>query len=147
MKQPDLETIEKAFAAEKIIEPFSDQSGLELAHHFAGGIYARELACPPNTIFVGKLHKFDHMCFLARGTISILIGDTIQTISAPKLIECPKGSKRVAYTHTDCIWVTILRTDLVEPDKIEEIYTAKTTQEYLEFCNEQLKLPLFEGMN
>jgi len=146
INDPSLETIQKSFAAEEIVKPLDNREGFEFAHHFSGGIYAREMACPANSIFVGKLHLFDHMCFLAKGTVSVLIGDKIKTISAPMLIECPKGSKRVAYTHTDCIWVTILKTDDTDPDRIEETYTAKTVQDYLEFCNKQLELPLFKDM-
>jgi len=80
------------------------QLDLEVTHHFAPGIYARELFIPEGVLLTGKVHKTEHMNILASGRIEIagqgeLIGPLIFT-SAP-------GTKRAGYAHEDSTWITI----------------------------------------
>ena len=133
---------QKVFKAEALMLQMPQQD-LEFKHYFSHGIYARELYIPRDTILVGKLHKFSQLNILSKGDISVLIDEKVKRIQAPYTIVSPAGIKRIAYTHEDTVWLTIHGTDESNIDIIEEIFTASSEQEYLDFVNSQLRLPGF----
>ena len=83
------------------------QLDLKVNHYFSHGVYARELFIPANTILTGEIHKFTNLNILIKGKIKVSIGDEIEIIEAPFIIVSPAGTKRIAHTITDCIWMTI----------------------------------------
>jgi hypothetical protein len=109
------------------------QLDLRVEHHFSEGVYARELHIPAGTILTGKIHKFTNLNILSKGEISVLSENGIERVTAPFTVVSPPGTKRVAYTHTDCVWTTIHGTYEQDLDKIEEIFTTNNEQEYLAF--------------
>lgn len=108
-------------------------------HYFAHGCYAREVTLPAHGVFTGKIHKFSQINILSKGEISVLTENGVRRVSAPFTIVSPPGTKRAAYTHTECVWTTILGTDEKDPDKIEDSFTTNSEQEWLAHC-EQLKI-------
>lgn len=133
---------QKVFKAEALMLQMP-QRELEVKHYFSHGIYARELYIPRDTILVGKLHKFPQLNILSKGDISVLIDEEVKRIQAPYTIVSPAGTKRIAYAHEDTVWLTIHGTDEINIDIIEEMFTASSEQEYLDFVNSQLRLPGF----
>lgn len=131
----------KVFTAEALMLQMP-QLELEVKHYFSLGIYARELYIPKDTILVGKLHKYPQLNILSKGDISVLVDDQIKRLKAPFTIVSPAGTKRIAYTHEDTVWLTIHGTDQTDIDLIEEHFIAQTEEEYIKFCNRQLRLPL-----
>lgn len=102
------------------------QMELPPVHHFAKGIYARELRIPAGTLLTGKVHRTEHLNILSAGEITVWTEDGMKRVSAPFTIVSRPGTKRVGFAHTDCVWTTIHRSDetdlealeaeLVEPD-------------------------------
>ena len=135
---------EKVFKAEELMLQMP-QLELEVKHYFSHGVYARELYIPKDTILVGKLHKYPQLNILSKGDISVLIDEEVKRIQAPYTVVSPAGTKRIAYTHEDTIWLTIHGTEETNLDAIEEYFTANSEQDYLDFINEQLKLPFGEA--
>lgn len=133
---------QKVFKAEALMLQMP-QRELEVKHYFSHRIYARELYIPRDTILVGKLHKFPQLNILSKGDISVLIDEEVKRIQAPYTIVSPAGTKRIAYAHEDTVWLTIHGTDEINIDIIEEMFTASSEQEYLDFVNSQLRLPGF----
>jgi hypothetical protein len=94
------------------------QLNQEIHHEIFGGIYCRTGCIPAGVAFTGQVHKHDH--------VNIVVGDiTIVTDVGPTRLTgynvLPKaGSKRVAYTHADTYWTTILATDLTSVRAIED---------------------------
>lgn len=115
------------------------QLELRVEHYFSNGVYARHLFIPKDTILIGKIHKYQNLNILAKGDISVLVDEDIQRIQAPFTIVSPPGTKRIAYTHKDCLWITIHGTELTDVNEIENHFIAQNEQEFLEFCG-QLKL-------
>jgi hypothetical protein len=138
---------DKVTIMESEIKKVECLNGLKLTHRFSDGVYARELFIPKDTIIVGKIHKYENLNFLLQGEVSVLIDDEIKRIKAPHTVVSPAGTKRIAYTHSDTIWTTVLRTDETNVDKIEDYFTAQSEQEFIAFCKqvEQFKLPLIEA--
>lgn len=88
-------------------------------HHFAPGVYSRELHIPAGMTLTGKTHRHAHMNFLMAGDITVWIDGAMKRIQAPKAFVSQPGTKRVGYAHTDVIWVTVHPTDETDLDKIE----------------------------
>ncbi len=115
------------------------QVKMRLVHHFAPGLYARELHIPKGVRLTGKLHKFAHLNFMLKGDLSVLLEDGIHRVIAPFTVVSPPGTKRIAYAHQATIWTTVLPTEETDPDIIEEQFTANSEQEFLAFCEEHRK--------
>lgn len=123
---------QKVFAMEAMLKQMP-QAELKLVHHFSPGVYARELHIPADCTLTGEIHKYPQLNILSKGKISVLLEGGIQEIEAPFAVVSPAGTKRIAYAHTDCVWTTILHTDLIDVAAIEKHFIAKTEDEWLEF--------------
>ena len=120
------------------------QLELEVNHYFSHGVYARELLIPANTILTGEIHKFENLNILVKGSIKVSVGDAIKTIHAPFIVVSPPGTKRIAHTITDCVWITIHGTHERDVDKIKNLFIADSEKDWLEFSKQddlQLELP------
>ena len=111
------------------------QLNLQVVHHFSEGVYARELHIPAGTILVGEIHKFKNLNILSQGSMQVSTEEGIATVDAPFTVVSPAGTKRIAYTLTDCVWTTIHGTNETDLNKIEKHFIAKNENEWLEFCN------------
>lgn len=109
------------------------QIELPVKHHFALGIYARELFIPAGVMLTGQIHKYEQFNILIKGDMSVLVDGLIKRIKAPFFVTSPSGTKRIALAHEDSIWLTVLGTDLKSVQEIEERFIAKDEQEYLDF--------------
>ena len=94
-------------------------------HTFADGCYIREIFNPAGLLLVTKIHKKKHPFFLMEGEMSILTEEGIQHIEAPHHGITLPGTKRVIYTHTNCVFITVHATESTDIEKIEEEVVAK----------------------
>lgn len=118
---------------------------IKIDNYYSDGIYGRRAYIPAGTILTGKIHKFEQMNILLKGEIEVLVDTEIKHLIAPHIVISPPGTKRLARAITDVEWLTILRTDLLDADKIEAQFTCTTEKEYLEFIEQEPLLPLLEG--
>lgn len=123
---------DKVFQLEALIQQLP-QCEIGIEHHFAEGVYAREMRAPAGAVVTGKIHKQSQINILSKGTMSVVLGERTEEVSAPFTIVAPAGSKRAFFCHTDCVWTTILGTHEQDPDKIEDELTTNSEQEFLEF--------------
>lgn len=100
-----------------------------LKHSFADGCYIREIFNPAHELIVTKIHKIAHPFFLMQGEMSILTEEGVKRIKAPYYGITPAGTKRVIYTHSDVIFVTVHVTKERDLKKIEEEIIAKDFDE------------------
>ena len=98
-------------------------------HSFADGCYIREIFNPAGLLLVTKIHKKKHPFFLMKGKMSILTENGVQHVEAPHHGITYPGTKRVIYTHTDCVFVTVHATDSTDIQEIEEAVIAKDFQD------------------
>lgn len=92
---------------------------------FADGCYIREIFNPAKELIITKIHKKQHPFFLLKGEMSILTEDGIKELKAPYHGITEVGTKRIIYTHTDCVFVTVHVTDKKSTKEIEEEVIAK----------------------
>jgi hypothetical protein len=78
---------------------------LEPNHHFAPGLYARELFIPAGTVLTGKTHRNEHFN-ICIGDITVWTEDGMKRLSGYHRLVSSPGTKRVGYTHEDTVWIT-----------------------------------------
>lgn len=104
--------------------PPEQRRSVEPVNHFGGGVYARELFVAEGTLVVGMIHKHENMLMLIQGDATIYTDTGSFRIQAPKIMVSPPGVQRVAYGHTDCVFVSVLAVG-------EERDVAKIEQEFV----------------
>lgn len=106
-------------------------------HHFAPGIYMRELFIPKGVVLTGKIHKTEHMNILSQGDITVWTEGGMKRLKASTVIKSMPGIKRVGYAHEDSVWITVHPnvTEERDTDKIEQMLIAKTFDEVLQFID------------
>ena len=92
---------------------------LPVVHHFAPGIYARELHIPAGVMLTGKEHLTEHLNVLSQGEMSVWTEQGMVRVSAPFTCVSKPGAKRVGLAHTDCVWTTFHVTDKTDLADIE----------------------------
>ena len=112
-----------------------------IKHTFAGGCYIREIFNPAGLLLVTKIHKKEHPFFLMKGKMSILTEDGIKTVEAPHNGITPPGTKRVIFTHEDCVFITVHATNKTTPEEVEEDVIAK------DFSDKELSLDDIEKLS
>ena len=113
-----------------------------LKHHFADGVYAREIFIPKGTVVVGKIHKDDHHVFLMKGTLDLVTEDGATQVKAPCHFISKAGAKRAAYAVTDIVWITIHanNTNTKSLEKLEKEIIAKDFKEFDKYLSGKAKI-------
>ena len=114
-------------------------------HTFAGGCYIREIFNPANELIVTKIHKKEHPFFLMSGSMSILTENGIEYIKAPHQGITKPGTKRVIYTHEECVFITVHSTENTSIEEVENEVTCNSYSDLSPDCDileslKQLKL-------
>lgn len=85
-----------------------EQRDCPVVHHYAPGVYVREMQIPPYTVLTGAIHKTEHLAMLIQGRIEVLTEDGLQVLEAPCTILSRPGIKRVGRTFEEgATWSTI----------------------------------------
>ena len=113
-----LHSVEGSFGVEEINRD-------KLTHHFAGGVYGRELFIPANTMIVSKIHRAKTLNIIAQGVISVISEQGIHTYQAPHVFVSEPFTKRVVISHEDTLWVTAHGTYETDLLKVEDAVIAK----------------------
>lgn len=83
-----------------------------LQHHFAPGLYMREIFMPAGTVVIGMIHKTEHFNILVRGACHIMHDNgTTEELRAPKVFVSKAGVQKVLHITEDMVWLTTHPTD------------------------------------
>lgn len=121
---------EEIMALEKIMQSMP-QIQIPVTHHFCDGMYARTAFIKKGTAMTGAIHFQSSLQIMVSGRVSVATDrEPAKEIEGFNIMVSPPGTKRIGVALEDTIWVTILKTDDTDPDKI----VAKlTTNDYSEF--------------
>jgi len=97
----------------------------KVTHDFADGCYIRKIVNPAGLLLVTKIHKKTHPFFLMSGKMSVFTEDGVVHLEGPHHGITQAGTKRVIYTHTECVFVTVHVTDKTDLEEIENEVIAK----------------------
>lgn len=100
-----------------------------VTHHFAPGVYAREMFLPANHTIVGKIHKHAHLNIISQGVVVVSTEEGSKELVAPCTFTSYAGTKRAVFVKEDAIWTTIHVTDETDLEKIEDEIIAKDFNE------------------
>ena len=104
-------------------------------HHFADGIYGREMFIPAGTVLTGKIHRFSTLNVLIEGEITVTTPEGMRRLKAPAIFVSPPGGKKAGFAHTDVRWLNVHPTEETDLAAIEsqfiepEDLPARITQE------------------
>lgn len=119
------------------------QVTLDTKHHFADGMYCRELFRPAGTLIVGKVHKREHFYILLSGEITVSGDGTRERFKAPQVMVSAPGTQRAVFAHEDSLCITVHRTDSRDLAVIEREIVEHDEAALFDARNE-LKAPVLE---
>jgi quercetin dioxygenase-like cupin family protein len=93
-------------------------------HHFADGVYLRELFMAKGMVVVGKIHTTRHLTIVASGTVQITTDRGVEEITGPTVFVSPAGAKKAIHAITDATLMNPHPTDETDLDKIEDEFIA-----------------------
>lgn len=100
-------------------------------HHFAPGMYAREIAIPKGTVVVGAIHKTENLVVLSKGRLRIVSDEQTREVEAPCTFTCKPAAKNAVYALEDSVWTNFFPTTETDPDKLVEALTFSKASELL----------------
>ena len=74
-----------------------------LKHHFAPGVYVREIFMPAGSVIIGKIHRTEHFNIIQQGAVSLFGDGTCEYLRAPHTFVSKPGVQKVLYIHEDCV--------------------------------------------
>lgn len=92
----------------------------EVVHHFAPGVYAREMRLLPGTMLTGKIHKKETLNVVC-GDISVFneVDGSKKRLVGFHTFSSPPGTRRAGFAHSFTVWTCIHPTDETDLEKIE----------------------------
>jgi hypothetical protein len=79
----------------------------EITHHFAPGIYVREMRAPAGSGILGHEHTTEHLNILLAGSVLIEVEGQSVILTAPAIIKSPAGTRKIAAVVEDVRWLNI----------------------------------------
>ena len=134
-------TREKIMALQNMLLGIREQLGLEtipgntdsdcpVTHHFAPGLYAREIFIPAGFVIIGKIHKHAHVNTISRGHVVVATEFGKTELKAPATFVSQPGTKRAVVALEDTVWTTYHPTEETDLSKIEEHVIAPSFEAY-----------------
>jgi hypothetical protein len=113
---------EKVKALEEVLLEVP-QVDCPVRHHFAPGIYAREITIPKGTVLTGAVHKTQNLAVLSSGKLQLVTDDGTTIISAPHILTVMPDMKNAAYALEDSVWTNFFPTEETDTDVLVELLT------------------------
>ena len=92
--------------------------------------YAREMLIPKGTVIIGKIHRHQHLNFIAKGKVTVFTEFGEKNLEAPCTFISEIGLKRAVYAHEDTLWTTVHLTEHVGEVNIDKIETEVIAPSY-----------------
>lgn len=102
----------------------------KIAHHFATGVYGRELFIPAGNVIVSKIHRGKTFNVIAKGCISVICPfNGFNTYVGPYCFVSEPMTKRIVISHEDTLWITSHGTHETDLERVEEEIIAKNFED------------------
>lgn len=92
-----------------------------VVHHFAAGVYAKQMTLPRDAYAEKHVHSYDHMSILAKGHVFVYVDGVEEEYVAPACICIKRGQKHKILAIEDSVWFCIHATDETDPDHVDEV--------------------------
>lgn len=94
---------------------------MNVAHHFAGGLYAKETIVKAGQYLVQHRHEYDHLSILSSGTVELLVDGVRSEVVGPACLTIAAGKHHGVKALTDVVWYCIHATECTDPDHVDEV--------------------------
>jgi hypothetical protein len=91
-----------------------------LVHHFAPGLYAREIHLQEGLVCTGKIHRYAHITTISKGSVAMVTEHGSEIYEAPCSFVSSPGDKRCVLALEDTVLTTYHPTDKTDLDEIEK---------------------------
>jgi quercetin dioxygenase-like cupin family protein len=100
-----------------------EAQGLQvIAHHFVGGVYAKEMLIPEDHEVISHQHVYDHMSVLTQGCVIVEADGQQETYWSPAIIEIKAGvAHSVRPVNGPAHWLCIHATDCTDESQVDEV--------------------------
>jgi hypothetical protein len=95
------------------------ESNMETQHAFAGGMYCRRFFIPAGMLIVSKVHKTEHLFIGCSGRLVVVGQGERFVLTSGGVVPSPVGTKRVVFSETDCVVMTVHKTDVTNVADLE----------------------------
>lgn len=93
--------------------------GVEVVHHFVGGLYAKETHIPAGVRLTQHKHSFDHLSVLASGRVLVSVDGVETEHAAPAFLTIAANKAHEVTALTDVVWGCLHATDCTDPEEID----------------------------
>jgi quercetin dioxygenase-like cupin family protein len=121
---------DKAMRLENYIKANMEAIELNVEHFQIPGVYVRVLKIPKGTVLTGKVHNYDCISIVAKGKIMEAVEERV--IEEGQIFYTAAGTKRAGYAISDCIFITVHRTDNTDIKEIESELVSDSVESYIE---------------
>lgn len=101
-----------------------------MRHHFAPGVYLREMTIPAGVTAVGAVHKTEHLTLIV-GHCLITTDEGLKEIVGTATHLSKPGIKRACHAITETVITTVHPTTETDLDKLVEILTESKADELM----------------
>jgi quercetin dioxygenase-like cupin family protein len=108
---------------EKILGRFDADP--QVQHHFADGVYARQMLIPKGHVAASHKHVYTHLSILASGQAIVSTNNSVETYTAPACIEIKAETYHAIEALQDCVWFCIHATNETDEDEINAALISK----------------------
>lgn len=98
---------------------------LDIAHHFGGGVYAKETHVRAGHVLVQHMHEHAHLSVLAAGTVEVMVDGVRSVVAGPACLTIEAGKHHGIRALTDAVWFCIHATDCTDPAQVDEVLIAE----------------------
>lgn len=93
----------------------------EVAHHFGGGVYAKETIVPKGMRLMQHRHSYDHLSVLASGIVVVRCNDSETVYTAPACITIAANKFHEVEAIEDSVWFCIHATDCTDSEHVDNV--------------------------
>jgi hypothetical protein len=112
-------------------------------HIFSPGVYCRQVEIAADIILIGRIHRHETFNILLKGKIEIAMEDGgVTVMEAPHIFTSGPGVQKLIRTLSDITFLNIHPTTETDVEKLEEMFTVSSYEEYETFKIEQDKIKL-----
>jgi len=99
-----------------------------ITHHFAPGIYTRQMFIPAGCIATGKIHRYEVMNIVVSGTVRVNTDDGMKELTGPVVFNSAPGTKKAVLAITDVIWMNVHPTESTDLEEIENHFIVPSIE-------------------
>ena len=107
------------------------QANCPVKHHFADGVYAREITIPKGVVLIGAIHKTHNFAVVNKGILRLITDAGFRDVAAGEVIQVTPGQKNCGYAIEECTWTNFFANPSNERDTdvlIERLTESKASE-------------------